>query len=374
MITFKIVELNYFITTMIVLAVVSLLLNALTTGYWVITVTSTVILLNSAILFYFNYHCNEVNLTTIPFLSMYGPLFHTHIRFFSTKPINLKYLATHFTTVLCLFALYFFIVFFVSDTDLKISLFYLLYLLQGLSLLIYSVLIILMNHSQVNLKLRNIYVLNAFFLTMVSVSMIIGIERSMHQKPSHAMFNHQQIPFCILIGAFGWSYFFSCVYLMTRQNTILPEWLSDKCDDDDDQVSENREVMLVAETPGGYSKSRLSDEKLDEYLNDLNQVMMVEEIYTDPEITLEKLAKKLRIPPSHLTQLLNIKIGQNFYSYLNGLRAEHALSLLQQNKHKIYDVYIRSGFSNRVSFNRYFKKLTGNTPSEYIKSNDLLER
>ncbi len=78
--------------------------------------------------------------------------------------------------------------------------------------------------------------------------------------------------------------------------------------------------------------------------------------------------QQLKIPASHLTQLLNVRMGINFYSYINNMRAEYALCIIRNGNHNIYDVYIRSGFSNKVSFNRYFRKITSVTPSEYVKS------
>lgn len=367
MVPFKIAVLNYFMIAMIVLAIVNLIFNALTTRYRVVAVASVVILINSATLFYFNYNHEAFSFAFIPFTCIYGPLFHAHIRFFSIKPIDFRYLLPHFSVVLCFFLFYLIIIIFAADTDTKVYLFYLLHFLEGLSMVVYGVLIMLMHHSHINLKLRNIYVLNAFLLTIVSASIIISVERAMHQKPSLSGFSYQQIPFCILIGVFGWSYFLSCFYVMSKKTDILPEWLKLNI-----SKIETKEEPLMIEKMVIYSKSRLSDQKLDEYLNSLNGLMAAEKIYIESDITLEKLAKKLRMPPSHLTQLLNIGIGQNFYSYINGLRAEYALSLIQHRNYNIYDVYIKSGFSNRVSFNRYFKKLTGNTPSEYIKSFDGL--
>lgn len=116
-----------------------------------------------------------------------------------------------------------------------------------------------------------------------------------------------------------------------------------------------------------YSKSRLSDDLLDSYMVTLKKIMDEEELFKDENISLESLAKCLKVAPAHLTQMLNIKIGCNFYSYINGLRASFARTLIDSGNVKIYDVYIQSGFNNRVSFNRYFKKLQGCTPSEYIK-------
>nr|WP_233167112.1 helix-turn-helix transcriptional regulator [Pedobacter sp. ASV2] len=117
-----------------------------------------------------------------------------------------------------------------------------------------------------------------------------------------------------------------------------------------------------------YSKSRLSDTLLEKFVTTLEKEMNEKELFKDPDITLESLAKSIRITPAHLTQVLSMKIGCNFYTYINSLRATYALSLINQGNYKIYDVYMQSGFSNRVSFNRYFKKVQGYTPSEYIKA------
>ena len=121
-----------------------------------------------------------------------------------------------------------------------------------------------------------------------------------------------------------------------------------------------------------YQSSSLSVEKAELYLEKLNDFILHDKPYLDPEIKLPDLADKLEIPPNHLSQVINDKLKLNFFDFINGLRIEEAKQKLTDSAHqkdKLLTIALDSGFNNKTSFNKYFKKLTGLTPSEFRKKN-----
>jgi AraC-like DNA-binding protein len=117
-----------------------------------------------------------------------------------------------------------------------------------------------------------------------------------------------------------------------------------------------------------YNKSALTIAVLKDYKVKLDSVIQDEHVYLDNELTLDVLAKKLKMPIHHLTQLFNIYIGENFNQYINKYRVEHACRLLadeEENDSSIEDIAFQSGFNSKVSFNRHFKNIVGLTPKEY---------
>ena len=89
--------------------------------------------------------------------------------------------------------------------------------------------------------------------------------------------------------------------------------------------------------------------------------------YRNPDISLETLAQQLNISSKHLSQVIN-ESGQHFYDLINQYRIEEAKHLLkEQNGDNILQIAYRTGFNSKPTFNAAFKKMTGMTPSEYIK-------
>ncbi|MBO9674204.1 MAG: helix-turn-helix transcriptional regulator [Sphingobacteriaceae bacterium] len=314
---------------------------------------------------YFTHHLNNFAIAFTPFAVLYGPMFYFHIKIFSREKISWFLCLQQSVFPLIVFAMYTVIIFSTNSSSDKMHMLFTLYFIVGFSMLVYGINFILKDQAKFFLELRYVCILNAFPLTLVSFSMVIGAYKVIQNDPSikyHFFF--LKIPFAILIFLFAITYFFCCFFLMTKGTyLVLPK--NETNMEEDSLIEQN--VFPVKP----YVKSRLSERKLDEYMEILEEAMDKNKIFLLPDITLEKLANELRIPTYHLTQLLNLRLGKNFYGYLNGLRSEYALHLIKDGHLNIYDVHIRSGFGNRVSFNKYFKKLTGYTPSEYIKSSIL---
>jgi AraC-like DNA-binding protein len=137
------------------------------------------------------------------------------------------------------------------------------------------------------------------------------------------------------------------------------------------------EIKMIGSIPvQKYNKSALSPVVLDDYRNKLDKFINIEKVYLDNELTLEGLAKKMRMPMHHLTQLFNVYLGENFNQYINRFRVDYACQLLFDNdgSMSIEQIAFNSGFNSKVSFNRHFKNITGYSPKEYIanrKSTDI---
>lgn len=119
-----------------------------------------------------------------------------------------------------------------------------------------------------------------------------------------------------------------------------------------------------------YQKSGLYAEQAENIHYRLMKLMKDEKIYTEPELTLSGLAGRLAVHPNHLSQVINEKEEKNFFDYINSLRIEEfkrLVSLPENKKYTILSLAYECGFNSKSSFNRYFKKVTGLSPSEHLK-------
>jgi AraC-like DNA-binding protein len=92
------------------------------------------------------------------------------------------------------------------------------------------------------------------------------------------------------------------------------------------------------------------------------------ELFLNPNLTLDETAKELKISKHILSQYLNEKLGKSFSNFINEYRIEKAKELLQSNKnYTVEGLGYESGFNSKSTFFTTFKKITGKTPTEYQK-------
>lgn len=105
-------------------------------------------------------------------------------------------------------------------------------------------------------------------------------------------------------------------------------------------------------------------------VNAITDYMVVNKPYLNQLLTLENLAKQLSIAPRMLSQIINRHFKQNFFEFINSYRIDEAkniLSLPENKKITMLDVMDQAGFNSKATFNTFFKKLVGMTPTEYKK-------
>ena len=106
----------------------------------------------------------------------------------------------------------------------------------------------------------------------------------------------------------------------------------------------------------------------------LDNVMTVRKIYLNPKLTVIDLATAICNNKTYLSLYLNNTLHTTFYDYVNKYRIEEACGIMKEmsgyNKMMIAEVATASGFNSLSSFNRYFMKMKGISPSEYIMRNE----
>ena len=104
----------------------------------------------------------------------------------------------------------------------------------------------------------------------------------------------------------------------------------------------------------------------------LLQLMDQEQPWRAPDLTLHELAQRLGTHPALLSRVLNTSCGQNFNDFVNTYRTQEAQRKLADPRFAHYSllgVALESGFNSKSTFNRVFKKLTGQAPSEVARPN-----
>lgn len=136
-------------------------------------------------------------------------------------------------------------------------------------------------------------------------------------------------------------------------------------------VVKNSLFFHPAEPNKKYEKSSLNEEGEKEILIKLEALMQNEKIFAEADLSLPVLAKKIKVTPHHLSQVLNNRLNKSFFEYLAILRVEEAKRLLQLSENrslKIDEIADLVGYNSKSAFNTAFRKHTGQTPSEFKKA------
>lgn len=115
----------------------------------------------------------------------------------------------------------------------------------------------------------------------------------------------------------------------------------------------------------------ISDDEKRKVLQKLEKLMEEEKIFTTPNLTIDKLAKKLNTNRTYLSQIINEEYHLKYPDYINKYRVNEAMHLLSNlemtSRFSIEAIAKEAGFNTISNFNSVFKKHTGITPSLFRK-------
>ncbi|ATP55345.1 DNA-binding protein [Pedobacter ginsengisoli] len=133
-------------------------------------------------------------------------------------------------------------------------------------------------------------------------------------------------------------------------------------------------LKLVSEIVSEKKNSEQTGIKEKEYTEELvklQQYMVEEKPFLNPSLTIQDVAKDIKVPVRDLSLLINHQLEQHFYDFVNSYRIARAMDILKDvanSKVTILEILYEVGFNSKSSFNTAFKKHTGNTPTYYRKN------
>lgn len=126
-----------------------------------------------------------------------------------------------------------------------------------------------------------------------------------------------------------------------------------------------RKLLLIR--PKSQLPTR-NQKALEEIAERLDLLMSTQQVFKNPNLSLDDLAKLLDTKTQLLSQTLKFIHNTSFYPFLTQYRVEEFRSLLLDPKHKHYSLLglaYEAGFNSKSSFHRAIKKHYQLTPSEF---------
>jgi tetratricopeptide (TPR) repeat protein len=141
-------------------------------------------------------------------------------------------------------------------------------------------------------------------------------------------------------------------------------------------VEKNLELMKRDENPVALetetiARPGVSDAEESRILRDLEKIVKADRVFTRKQITLADLAAQIQTNTSYLSRIINEHYKMNFSNFLNLYRIREAQRMFAGNLHltmTLEGIADSIGFQSRSTFNTAFKKITGVTPSVYLKN------
>jgi AraC-like DNA-binding protein len=301
-----------------------------------------------------------------PFPALYGPLFFLYAKLISKKEERLRAIDfLHFIPVLAIYCITAPIFFYSGEEKIAFlnnmvmgihdpifSIFDGFVSVQGITYTILTIKVVAEYNRSIKDTYSNIDLINLNWLKYLTIGMIIiwsivafiTVASMVMLYFAHidALLN---IPLAILIYSIG--------YMGLKQPEIFLDPSS---------------IPPQSESAAKYRRSGLSDESAEEIKRRLLTLMTSDKPFLGQDLTLQKLAERLKTSSHNLSEVINTKMHQSYYDFVNQYRIEEFKNRLadpESERYNLLSIAFDSGFQSKGTFNSIFKKFTGMTPSEY---------
>ena len=132
--------------------------------------------------------------------------------------------------------------------------------------------------------------------------------------------------------------------------------------------------LIYSEMFEGINESKNETEKAikedvtPEQLATIQNAMEQRKLYLNSKLTLDEFSKQIDLQTRQVSFAINRHLKQNFHEFVNRYRVEgvkRVLSTPDAQALAITDVATNAGFNSKAAFNRFFKKFTEMTPTQY---------
>lgn len=200
---------------------------------------------------------------------------------------------------------------------------------------------LLQQHSEVNESgLRWLYYLTLGFVLAGTWTLIVTILVYFYRLPVGVTDNY--LNFILLIALFYYS--ISHAHMLT--------------------TTKDEEAFEEIKAPVASVDTTLLDSTIGKIMDGVAN----QKLYLNQSLNVEQFSAKIGVPYRDVSFAINKAFGTNFFEFINSYRIEESKRYLADEKYKdmtIMDILLESGFNSKSAFQRFFKRLTGMSPTEY---------
>jgi AraC-like DNA-binding protein len=134
------------------------------------------------------------------------------------------------------------------------------------------------------------------------------------------------------------------------------------------------ETIAQVEAEDEERARRATMEETDELFNKIITALREEQLFTNPNLTIQDLAAAVGSNRTYVSACINRRTNFSFSQLVAQYRVENAKSILSDPQYStdhdaVSSAIALSGFTSDQTFYRIFKELTGQTPLQYRRQN-----
>lgn len=219
------------------------------------------------------------------------------------------------------------------------------------------------------------YINNIYFPTSIQLKLTNAVLSTRLEKIDEILnnlFNKNIYEFKISISSFRLLYYSLCtclVDLANRLNSIPQELvlLINGCINSSD--ASNQDFKLLIHCFKEISR-RFSLEK-DELKESIKKRILayIDENCYNNDLSLTMVAEKFNLSEPYISTLIKEATELSFITYVTNKRIEYAMELLRKTNYTIEQIAEETGYNSPNSFRKAFKKVTGQSPTNYKRIN-----
>jgi len=133
-------------------------------------------------------------------------------------------------------------------------------------------------------------------------------------------------------------------------------------------LSHAQDVTATSEEFDESPAEPVEQKPLDSLTRQILHGVEQEKLYLNHTLNIEQFSNAIGLPARDVSYAINKVFGKNFFEFINFYRIEAAKRMLEdpaQAHLTVLEVLMGAGFNSKSSFQRFFKRLTGMSPTEY---------
>ena len=132
-------------------------------------------------------------------------------------------------------------------------------------------------------------------------------------------------------------------------------------------------IQLLKQIPKQVNTTNISPKNIEttdgaynSIFQELDKLMISKQWFLKPRLTLADVSNLTGLQTRDISRAINLVTTKSFNEYINNYRVNFVyLSLANDTHDSLSNIAANAGFSSKASFNKVFKQISGQTPTEY---------
>lgn len=127
--------------------------------------------------------------------------------------------------------------------------------------------------------------------------------------------------------------------------------------------------LLTRQAAARSASPKIDDTVVATVVEKLKSAMVNDQLFLNPTLNVSELARQINQPSKVVSAVINQQLGKSFNEFVNQYRIEEVKKRLLSNTDShltISGIALECGFNSQATFQRVFKQMTGQAPTEFL--------